>query len=188
MRRDNQLHGEGARGLLRTQGMGADTRDVHTDAWIVWGSIFLVFLLSLLPWRSLYGAPDLMMLVLAFWVVHESGRVGLLAAFLFGLFIDVHDAGPLGQYALTYVLVCYGAFVLRRRLLRFNLWRQALHMLPVFVVSKTLTIFFSAWLMGVWPGWSWLVGVLIMSALWVPVGWILLLPGNRLAAMNSQTD
>lgn len=174
--------------LLRTVGMGADSRDVHTDGWVVWGSILLVFLLSLLPWRLTTWAPDLLMLVIAFWVVHEGGRVGLVTGFVLGLLIDVHDAGPLGQYALTYVLVCYGAVVLRRRLLRFNLWRQAIHMLPVFVLARTLTLVLTAWLMGVWPGWGWLAGILLASVLWVPVGWVLLLPGNRLAAMNSQTD
>lgn len=174
--------------LLRTVGMGADSRDVHTDGWIVWGSIVLVFLMSLLPWRLTEWAPDLLMLVVAFWVVHEGGKVGLVTGFVLGLLIDVHDAGPLGQYALTYVLVCYGAVVLRRRLLRFNLWRQAIHMLPVFVLARTLTLVLSAWLMGVWPGWWWLAGVLLASLLWVPVGWILLMPGNRLAAMNSQID
>jgi len=177
-----------ASGLLRTVGMGADSRDVQTDGWVVWGSIFLVFLLSLLPWRLSPWAPDLLILVIAFWVVHEGGRVGLVAGFLFGLFMDVHDAGPLGQHALTYVLVCYGAVVLRRRLLRFNLWRQALHMLPVFIVARALTLLLTAALMGTWPGWVWMVGVSLAGVLWVPIGWILLLPGNRLAAMNSQTD
>ena len=175
-------------GLLRTVGMGADSRDVRTDAWVVWGSIFLAFLLSLLPWRASPWSPDLLILVLAFWVVHEGGRVGLVTAFLFGLLIDVHDAGPLGQHALTYVLVCYGAVVLRRRLLRFSLGRQALHMLPVFVLAKALSLALTSLLMGAWPGWWWITGVSLAGVLWVPVGWILLLPGNRLAAMNSQTD
>lgn len=175
-------------GLLRTQGMGADSRDVGSDNWLVWGSIFLVFILSLLPWRLSPWGPDLLMLVLAFWVVHEGNKVGLVTAFALGLLIDVHDVGPLGATALTYVLVCYGAVVLRRRLLRFNLIRQAMHMLPVFVIATLLTTALTAALMGVWPGWSWLTGVLITAALWVPIGWILLLPGNRLAAMSAHSD
>lgn len=187
MRRANDFEPR-ASNLLRTQGMGADSRDVRTDGWVVWGSILLVFLLSLLPWRASGWAPDLLMLVIAFWVVHEGGKVGLLTGFVFGLLIDVHDVGPLGQHALTYVLVCYGAVVLRRRLLRFNLGRQAIHMLPVFVVASAVSVILTAALMGVWPGWLWLVGVLVAAVLWVPVGWILLLPGNRLGAMSSQTD
>jgi rod shape-determining protein MreD len=178
----------GSNSLLRTQGMGADSRDVHTDAWVVWGSIFVVFLLALLPWRLTPWAPDLLVLVIAFWVVHEGGKVGLLTGFILGLLIDAHDAGPLGQHALTYVLVCYGAVVLRRRLLRFNLWRQAMHMMPIFVLSWSVTQMLTAWLMGTWPGWSWLASAVLTSVLWVPIGWMLLLPGNRLAAMNSQID
>jgi rod shape-determining protein MreD len=188
MRSDRSPTSVGASGLLRTQGMGADARDMHSDAWVVWGSIFLTFLITLLPWRSLLVAPDLLVLVLAFWVVHESSRVGLVVAFFFGLLVDVHDTGPLGQFALTYVLTCYGATVLRRRLLRFNLWWQALHMLPVFVFAKLVAVVLTALLMGLWPGWSWFIEVVVVSMLWVPVGWILLLPGNRLAAMNSHTD
>ena len=174
--------------LLRTQGMGADPMDQRSDSWIVWGSILLAFLLSLMPWRLIQASPDLLMLVLMFWVVHEPRRVGFLTAFVLGLLIDVHDSGPLGQYALTYVLACYGAVVLHRRLSRFDLWRQALHMLPVFVLARALTILIAAWLTGAWPGWSWLTGMLITTVLWVPIGWLLLLPGNRLAALNSQAD
>jgi rod shape-determining protein MreD len=177
-----------ANNLLRTQGMSADSRDVRTDGWIVWGSIILVFLLSLLPWRSSIWAPDLLMLVIVFWAVHEGSRVGLVTGFVLGLLLDVHDAGPLGQHALVYVLACYGAVVLRRRMLRFNLGRQAIHMLTVFLVATALPMVLAAVLMGVWPESLWLVGVLLAAVLWVPVGWILLLPGNRLAAMNSQTD
>jgi rod shape-determining protein MreD len=187
MRRDNGQSFNSS-GLLRTQGMGADSRDVGSESWLVWGSIFLVFVLTLLPWRLASWAPDLLMLVLAFWVVHEGNKVGLVTGFVLGLLIDVHDVGPLGSTALTYVLVCYGAVVLRRRLLRFNLVRQAMHMLPVFVFATLVTTVVTSALMGVWPGWSWFGAILVTAVLWVPVGWILLLPGNRLAAMNAQSD
>lgn len=172
--------------LLRTQGMGSDPLDQRSEGWVVWGSLFVVFLVSLLPWRLMEAVPDLLMLLLAFWCVHEPRRVGLVTAFLLGLLIDVHDAGPLGQYALTYTLACYGGIVLHRRLLRFDLWRQALHMLPVLVASRALTVVVCALLTGSWPGWFWLTGMLVTALLWVPVGWLLLLPGNRLADLNSQ--
>jgi len=174
--------------LLRTQGMGADPLDQGSEGWVVWGSLFLVFLLSLLPWRLLEGVPDLLMLVLAFWAVHEPRRIGLVTAFLLGLLVDVHDAGPLGQYALTYLLACYGGIVLHRRLWRFDLWRQALHMLPVLVASRALSVLICAVLTGSWPGWSWLIGLFVTSILWVPIGWLLLLPGNRITDLNSQVN
>ena len=172
--------------LLKTQGVGGNAIGHRADVLLVWGSIMLVFLLALLPWRLIDAAPDLLMLVLAFWSVHESRRVGMVTGFVLGLLIDVHDGGPLGQYALTYVLACYGAVILHRRLLRFDLWSQALHMLLVFLVARSVTILIAAWLTGTWPGWWWGVGVLVASALWVPVGWLLLLPGHRLDDVNSE--
>lgn len=188
MRQSRQTESWGSAGLVRTQGMGADQIGLRSDGWVVWGSIVGVFLLSLLPWRLMALAPDLLMVVVVFWAVHEPRRVGMLTGFVLGLLIDVHDAGPLGQYALTYVLACYGAVVLHRRLLRFNLWRQALHMAPVFVLARSVTVVLSAWVSGLWPGEVWLIGVAIACALWVPIGWVLLLPGNRLGGMSASTE
>ncbi len=142
----------------------------------VWGSLLAVWLMSLLPWRLWPAAPDMLVLVLAFWCVHEPRRVGMLMAFCFGLLMDVHDARLLGEHALTYTLVAYGAYNLHRRLQRFDLLGQALHLLPVFVGADLLGLMLHAWLTGGWPGWQWLVSPLITAALWPVIGWLLQLP------------
>ncbi|MFW8566234.1 rod shape-determining protein MreD [Orrella sp. 11846] len=174
--------------FMRAQGIGGKALDSRSAGWVVWGSITVVFMLTLLPWRLMEAAPDLLMLTLAFWAVHESKRVGMLTAFVLGLLVDVHDSGPLGQYALTYVLACYGGIMLHRRLLRFDLWRQAMHMVLVFLVARAVTVVIAAWVSGAWPGWWWVIGVLIASALWVPVGWLFLLPGQRLDDVNADVS
>ena len=117
-----------------------------------------------------------LLLIIAFWCVHEPRRVGLFTAFFFGLLMDVHDAGLLGEHALSYTLVAYGAVVLHRRLQRFDLWSQAMHMLPVFFLARLLTQIIHAWLAGKWPGWDWGVSVLLTAALWPLAGWVLHLP------------
>jgi len=145
----------------------------------VWGSLLFVWLMSLLPWRLWPQAPDLLLLVLAFWCVHEPRLVGMTAAFAFGLLMDVHDTGLLGEHALAYTLVTYGACALHRRLQRFDLWSQAIHMLPIFVLAQAVTLALHAWLAGAWPGWKWLVGACLSAALWPLVGWLLQLPQRR---------
>ncbi|OZI27335.1 rod shape-determining protein MreD [Bordetella genomosp. 7] len=150
------------------------TRPAHGA--FVWGTLLAAWLLSLLPWRAWPGAPDVLALVLAFWCVHEPRRVGMVAAFCFGLLMDVHDASALGGTALEYTLIAYGAVVLHRRLQRFDLWSQALHMLPVFFVARLVQQMLLAWLAGRWPGWDWALGVLLTVALWPVVGWALHLP------------
>lgn len=142
----------------------------------VWGTLLLAWLLSLLPWRVWESAPDILVLVLAFWCVHEPRRVGLVAAFCFGLLMDVHDASVLGGHALSYTLVAYGAVALHRRLQRFDLWSQAMHMLPVFFLARLVQQVLLAWLAGKWPGWGWTLGVLLTVAIWPLVGWVLHLP------------
>lgn len=142
----------------------------------VWVSILIVWLLSLLPWRLWEGAPDILILVIAFWCVHEPRRVGLFTAFFFGLLMDVHDAGLLGEHALSYTLVAYGAVALHRRLQRFDLFSQAFHMLPVFFLARFLTQVIHAWFAGKWPGWEWAMGALLTAAIWPLAGWVLHLP------------
>jgi rod shape-determining protein MreD len=150
----------------------------------VWGSIAVVFFISLLPWRAIPYAPDLLLLVIAFWCVHDSQRVGLLTAFCLGLLIDVQSVAPLGQHALIYILVCFGGLLIGRRLQRFGLFSQTLHMFPIFIISVSITILFIAALKGFWPGWGWAFSAVFTAALWLPFGWLLQMPINRLTSQS----
>jgi rod shape-determining protein MreD len=151
----------------------------------VWTTLIVVWLASMLPWRLWPAAPDMMALVLAYWSAHESRRVGLVTAFVFGILLDVHDTALLGGHALNYVLVVYGALLLNRRLQRFDLLSQAVHMLPIFLLAPLGTHLVVAWLAGHWPGWWWVVGALITAALWPVAGWVLQLPQRRLDDVES---
>ncbi|MEJ1761043.1 rod shape-determining protein MreD, partial [Escherichia coli] len=63
-----------------------DTRSFAKSAnlWLVWGSVLLAWVVSLLSWRLWTPAPNLLLLVLAFWCLYEPRRVNLFTAFLFG--------------------------------------------------------------------------------------------------------
>lgn len=151
-----------------------------SSLWFIWFTLLLVWLISLWPWRLWQPAPDLLLLVIAFWCLHEPRRVNLLTAFVFGLLMDVHDAGLMGEHALTYILVAYGAIVLSRRLKRFNSLVQAIHLLPVFVLAQALSRVIHAWLVGEWAGWLWLVSAVLTAALWPLADILLHLPQRRL--------
>jgi len=146
----------------------------------IWCTIILVWLISLLPWRLWQPAPDLLLLVIAFWCVNEPRRIGMLTAFVFGLLMDVHDAGLLGAQALTYTLVAYGAVTLTRRLMRFDVVVQAIHMLPVFIGAQIVSHLVHAWLVSEWAGWQWLWSALFTVALWPLADVLLHMPQRRL--------
>lgn len=147
-----------------------------THGAFVWSSLILVWLVSLLPWRLWEAAPDILLITLAFWCVNQASRVGLVTAFVFGILMDVHDSGLMGELALNYVIVAYGATVLNRRLQHFDLMAQAIHLAPVILFSKFLTVVLHAWMVGNWPGWSWAIGALLTVALFPVWGWLLQQP------------
>lgn len=151
----------------------------------VWGTLLLVWLISFLPWRLWQPSPDILLLVIAFWCLNEPQRVSMLTAFVFGLLMDVHDAGLLGEKALTYTLVAYGAIALARRLQRFGAVIQAIHLLPVFVFSEAASRLMHAWLAGEWAGWQWLWSSLLTVLLWPIVDVLLHMPQRRLDAVDS---
>lgn len=146
----------------------------------VWATVILVWLISLLPWRMWQMAPDLMLLVIAFWCLHEPRRINMAAAFVFGLLLDVHDSGLLGEQALAYTLAAYGTQLLSRRILRFNVVIQAIHLLPVFVLAEAVARLAHVWLAGEWAGWAWLWSALLTVALWPLTDVLLLMPQRRL--------
>ncbi|PLC54749.1 rod shape-determining protein MreD [Pollutimonas nitritireducens] len=151
----------------------------------VWFTLLLIWLVSLLPWRVWQPAPDLLLLVIVFWCLHEPGRVNMLAAFCIGLLMDVHDGALLGEQALTFSVAAYGSLLLSRRLQRFNSIVQAIHMLPVFVLSEAVSRVAHSWLAGEWVGWDWLWSALFTAMLWPLADVLLHMPQRRLDETES---
>jgi len=146
----------------------------------IWFTIVLTWLISLLPWRLWQPAPDLLLLVIAFWCLNEPQRVSMVTAFIFGLLMDVHDSTLLGGHALVYTLAAYGAVALQPRLRHFNSVIQAIHMLPVFVLADSIGRLLYAWTAGEWAGWQWLWSPVFMAVLWPLVDILLHMPQRRL--------
>lgn len=159
-----------------------DTTPFHrpSSIWLVWGSLFFVWLASMLPWRLWNPVPDMLLLVLVFWCLHEPTRVGLLTAVVLGLLMDAHDASLLGLHALNYLLCAYGILRLHGRLQHFNVWVQTIHFIPVLVVAALVARLLGAWLNSEWVGWDWLWSALITGALLPLVDILLLLPQRYL--------
>ena len=95
-------------------------------------SLLVALVIDMLPLGRVVGRPDLLVVLLAFWGMHQPQRVGMGVAFVLGLLIDVDRSSLLGQHALAYTLLVYGAAALARRLSWFSSPVQALHLLPLF--------------------------------------------------------
>lgn len=144
--------------------------------WFIGLSLLLALLLNFLPTSNWYGVPDWVALVLAFWSVRENRRVGMGTGFILGLAMDVADASLMGQHALAYVLVAYGASSLARRILWFPLGQQALHILPLLLLAQLSQLVVRAISGGELPGLAYFIGPFASSVLWLPMTYLLLLP------------
>lgn len=145
----------------------------------IWFSLVMALLLNLLPWGKTPFIPDFLALSLIFWNVHQPRRVGIGAAFLFGLLMDVHEGALLGQHALAYTLISYGAITLHRRIQWFPLGAQAVYVLPLLLIAQAATLAIRLWVGGEWPGWLYFGESLVGAALWPFVSWLLLAPQRR---------
>jgi rod shape-determining protein MreD len=145
----------------------------------VWFTMILALALNLVPLGRVPAMPDFVALVLVFWNVHQPRRVGIGAAFLFGLMMDVHDGALLGQHALAYSLLSFFAITIHRRLLWFPVPAQALQILPLFIAAHAVALLVRMLAGGMFPGWALLAAPLLEAMLWPLASWLLLAPQRR---------
>jgi rod shape-determining protein MreD len=159
---------------------GADQLLLPVNPFFIGLTLLLALAAEMLPTGRHPASPDLLALVLVFWNVHQPRRVGVGWAFLFGLLMDVHQGAVLGQHALAYTLLSYLAISVHRRVLWFNLFEQALHVLPVFMLAHGVALLARLAAGGMWPGWPLLLAPAFEALLW-PLAVLLLLAPQRRA-------
>jgi len=149
----------------------------------IWGSVVAALLLNMLSNMGLWGraawAPDVLAVVLVFWTVHQPLRVSIGAAFVFGLLMDVHQGGLLGQHAMAYTVLSFLAITVHRRLLWFSVPSQAAQVFPLFAVAHALELLLRLGGGGTFPGWWVLLAPVLEAALWPVASVVLLAPQRR---------
>jgi rod shape-determining protein MreD len=149
------------------------------NPFFIWGSLFCALMVNMVPLGRVPWMPDLLALVLVFWSVHQPLRVGIGAAFVFGITMDVHEAALLGQHALAYTALSFFAITIHRRLLWFSVPSQAVQVFPLFAAMHAIELSIRMIGGAVFPGWSILLAPVIEGMLWPVVSVILLAPQRR---------
>jgi rod shape-determining protein MreD len=142
-------------------------------------TLLFALALNIVPLGRMAAMPDFLALVLVFWNVHQSRRVGVGLAFFFGLLMDVHDGAVLGQHALAYTLLSFFAITIHRRLLWFTVPSQAVQILPLFFAAHAVSLIVRMIAGGMFPGWELLLAPLFEALLWPIATWLLLAPQRR---------
>lgn len=149
----------------------------------IWFSLLCALLLNALAstaiWERAAWAPDFLALTLVFWGVHQPLRIGVGVAFFFGLAMDVQQGALLGQHALAYTALAFLAVSMHRRLLWFDMFTQAVQLLPLLMVSHLLQLLVRMVAGSSFPGWSLFLSPVLEAVLWPLVSMLLLAPQRR---------
>ena len=147
--------------------------------WFIFVTLFAALFANVIPLGRLPGVPDWAALVLTFWCVREPFKIGMGAAFVLGVAMDICSTSVMGQHALAYVLLAFAAGGLSRRILWFPLVQQALQLWPLFFGTQLVMLVTRTISGGEFPGVSYFVSSITASLLWYPLTYLLLLPQYR---------
>ena len=110
--------------------------------WVVPSTFVIALLLTALPmpestaiWRPAWVA-----LVLVYWCMAAPERVGVVAGWTAGLFLDVMTGTLLGQHALGLSVVAYVAHRTHRRVRVLPLWRQGITIFALVFLYQALVL------------------------------------------------
>ena len=144
--------------------------------WFIFLTLVVAIFLDIIPVGRLPILPDFVALTLAFWCVREPLRVGMSAAFLLGIAMDVSSGSVMGQHSLAYVLLSFAAGGLSKRILWFPLAQQALHILPLLAGTQLVMFIVRMMAGGEFPGIFYFLSSVTATLLWYPLTYLLLLP------------
>lgn len=148
---------------------------VHRNGWVILLTFVAALVLTMIPlpfWLEVLQ-PQWVALALIYWCLALPERVGVGAAWLTGLFLDVLRGAVFGQHALAFAVIAYLVVRLHQRIRLFPVWQQAISVLLLVSVCQLFLI----WIRGLAgqpnPGWlAW--PTVVSSMLAWPVVFVLL--------------
>ncbi len=109
-------------------------------------SLLMAYGLTITPLPELVAParPEWVLLVLIYWSMAFPRRVGILTAFVAGLFLDILQQQVLGQNALTLAVALFIVLQIYPRLRVFPVWQQAV----AIALLVALVRFLQLWIQG----------------------------------------
>ncbi len=158
----------------------AKSREVITPVrtTFIISSLLIALLINLLPWPQsiITLVPDFVSLTVLYWCLHQPRRFGFTAAWLLGLLMDVANGTLFGQHALAYSVLAYAGIVLHRRVLRFTMRDQVLHVIPLLLMTDLIVLAVRMIVGTELPGISYFAGSFVGGLLWPVACFLLTLP------------
>lgn len=112
---------------LAIDGRGVKLLNQSNGRWVIVLTLLLALWLAIVPlpvWAQ-WGRPELVAMVLIYWVIALPERVGIGIAWVAGLLQDIIEGSPFGQHAFALAVLAYLSLILYQRLRMFTPVQQA---------------------------------------------------------------
>ena len=141
-------------------------------------SLLAGFLLNMLPMGSIFELvrPDFVALILLYWCIHQPIRIGIGAAWIFGILMDVADGALFGEHALAYSIMAFIALVLRRRMSMLQIGHQFTHVTLILLIMQFIVVLTGLVAKNTFAGWTFFIGSVTAGLLWPVLTYLLKLP------------
>ena len=95
---------------------------------IVATSTLFALILAVVPLPMDYASlrPEMLCLVVIYWIIHMPQRIGMLYAWCVGLAQDVIETNIWGAHGMALVVIAYICLLSYQRLQNYSIWHQAL--------------------------------------------------------------
>lgn len=135
---------------------------------LIVATLLVAFALALWPLPDQWGyyRPQILVLVLCYWLLEAPDRIGMGAAFLVGLAADLMFGTLLGEQALRLSVIAFLVLRFRPRLRFFTLLQQARTILLLLLNDRVVVLMVRALSGEGMPGWQFWVAPFIGAALW----------------------
>jgi rod shape-determining protein MreD len=141
------------------------------------GTVYIVLtllcamVLQLLPLPTVMelSRPEFVLMALIYWSMALPNRIGVSAAWITGLFVDVLLGTPLGINALAYSLIVYVIARFYLQLRQYPYWQQALIIFALVLLAKLVNLVMNTNVEGIYI----LIPAIISALLW-PFNYLLL--------------
>jgi rod shape-determining protein MreD len=141
-------------------------------------TLIAALLANLLPWSgwALWLAPDFVALIVLYWCIEEPRKIGFMTAWCLGLLMDIADGSLFGQHALAYSILAYAGIALHRRVQRFSMAPQILHVIPLLLLTNLVVLLVRALAGADFPGYAFFLSSFTGAALWPVLSHLMKLP------------
>ena len=108
----------------------------HISTRHIYLSLVIGVFINMIPSGGLL--PDVVALLIVYWLLTTPDQINLVTVFVLGLIMDISSGSLLGQNALAYVITSYIILRNRRKLILYNYGWQTLVVFSILLLNKVI--------------------------------------------------